>query len=350
MNIIGTHHKFTNITNDNTCDNKSPQRWIFLNIFWKNIAIDALPLTIIQSTHRFNIRFILGACGKLYMLKYRKQLVQDSQNIIPIMIPHKAQLLHDTQISGINIKKISYNGKHLLILSECGHLYRYERSSSICIVINDNIRDIICHDMYYIMVNNENEILSDCDLGRVLPLLTRFNCMNPIIKFCFDCHDTNRKFICLTASGELVNASNTIAKNIKYFDFKSCHCPQPGNKHWRQNWIVFCDGDNIIYYGALGFHFSKFSLRDDVNILGVFINYYTMIMPYALNDDMKFINSRMEPMICYVTSDGIYEINRHESGRDFYNTDENLITKNISDYFQDGCRILRPIRTKSAIK
>ena len=324
LEMVGTLHVWI----DNVCCTK-------LKMFAMDVIIDEEPIIIIASIHNGFNRFIIDDNGKLYSVRYgygRDYIGEWS-----------TKLLYDASLTGISIQKIFCNHKFLFVLDELNNLYKID--IDVCqgkqfMLIGKDVADAICYGNYCVWINKNHEICNhscgswnEFGLDTENIVLTKKNVFFLPRKVY---HENGFKF-CLSADGELFGNNCMIAKNVMHVDIV---------RHDSSSIIsdavalIYSHNNNISYRK---FHDGKIyndsptknlekTIKINAPILNVFINYHIV----------RFRGlTRRVLMYCYVTTDGIYEINCA--------TDESiLLTKNIAQYVNNVEYIQRSMNIKSA--
>ena len=326
MDIIGTCHKFTHNVD---CP--------ILSIFSSNIFIDDEPISIIASVKNHdNERFIIDSCGKLYGLQYTAYWE-----------PIKAMLLCDLSITNVKIKKIFCAMCTFYMLDESKNLYEYDYliDSRVFKLVCTNVvdmtpfqgtRECVVFNVDGTMCSVSDEKSSIDKIDNISSHVKKYNLSTPLVKInCESFHINASCNICLDANGTLSYLYGIIEFGIKYFDV--IHCFRS------EYWIIYSGENNTVCYGCIfGYNPEKgrvFGLKPekleikkihlDTNVIGVFI-FESMykILGYTFN-------------MCYITSNGIYKINRNTNQGE-------LLTTNYMNYMVNAQDVKYPTHTKSA--
>ena len=280
MNIIGTCHKFTH---DVDCP--------ILSMFSSNIFIDDELILIMASVqYRIQNRFVVDSCGKLYCLQYTF-----------FGEPVNAILLYDSLITNVKIKKICFNGLRFFMLDELKNLYAYD------FFINSRVFKLVCTDVTDVThlqnlnecivfnsdgtmrsINNEKNSIDK--INNVSSHIKKYNLSTPLVKInCESFSEFASYNICLDANGTLSYLYGIIEFGVKYFD---------GIRYKTEYWIIYSSGNNTVCYGYVNERSKLKKIHIDTNVVGAFILHtYNKFSEYTFN-------------LCYITSNGIYKINR----------------------------------------
>lgn len=306
MNLIKSYHNFSH-TGDYCAE---------LSILYKHITIDDTPIEVILSVHHDKTRFIVDSCGKLYMLLYRK---------VNHLVPDTAILLYDAAVTGICIKKILYNGYLFLILDEDGNLYGekyFHVQKNELELFKTDVVDIVTIGGSYFTVDVNYNIT--CEESENMFYVEKYG-LNSSSKFYL--LDDDFYYI---DDDKFCFQNDVICDNVKCVEV--CDVPSGFMAMPSSHLFICVDTNNLITYGNCrkqasgGKESIHIQINDDVH--DVFIIYHSG--DYDINLSL-----------CYVTSNGIFEISAHNQSK--------LLTENVNSYIKN-VNCVTSLQIKSAAK